>query len=102
LQRAGSETGAPSPEPFELSLVGSLQTERRHPRECFEEFQAKHGRRPQNAAVWIGPEGDFTLAELEVIQTSGAQPVSLGKLVLRVETAAVYCLSILNYELQCD
>ena len=100
LQRAGSETGAPSPEPFELSLVGSLQTERRHPRECFEEFQTRHGRRPHSAAVWIGPEGDFTPEELQAIQASGAQPVSLGKLVLRVETAAVYCLSILNYELQ--
>ncbi len=86
--------------PFELSLVGSLQTERRHPRECFEEFQSKHGRRPHSAAVWIGPEGDFTLEELKAIQDSGAQPISLGKLVLRVETAAVYCLSILNYELQ--
>jgi len=90
------------PERFDLSLVGSLQTERRHPRECFEEFQIKHGRRPQSAAVWIGPEGDFTLDELQAIQNSGAQPVSLGKLVLRVETAAVYCLSILNYELQRD
>jgi 16S rRNA (uracil1498-N3)-methyltransferase len=88
------------PERFDLSLVGSLQTERRHPRDCFEEFQTKHGRRPQNAAVWIGPEGDFTLEELKAIQDSGAQPVSLGKLVLRVETAAVYCLSILNYELR--
>ena len=88
------------PEPFELSLVGSLQTERRHPRECFEEFQTRHGRRPHSAAVWIGPEGDFTLEELKAIQDSGAQPISLGKLVLRVETAAVYCLSILNYELQ--
>ena len=90
------------PERFDFSIVGSLQTERRHPRECFEEFQAKQGRRPQNAAVWIGPEGDFTLEELQAIQNSGAQPVSLGKLVLRVETAAVYCLSILNYELQRD
>jgi 16S rRNA (uracil1498-N3)-methyltransferase len=87
------------PERFDFSLVGSLQTERRHPRECFEEFQAKHKRRPQSAAVWIGPEGDFTAEELQAIQNSGAQPVSLGKLVLRVETAAVYCLSILNYEL---
>ena len=86
-------------ERFELSLVGSLQTERRHPRECFEEFQTRHGRLPKTVGVWIGPEGDFTLDELKAIQASGAQPVSLGKLVLRVETAAIYCLSILNYEL---
>jgi 16S rRNA (uracil1498-N3)-methyltransferase len=84
---------------FDLSLAGSLQKERRHPRECFLEFQAQHKRLPQSVGVWIGPEGDFTPEELEAIQASGALPVSLGRLVLRVETAAIYCLSILNYEL---
>ncbi|MGB7747543.1 MAG: RsmE family RNA methyltransferase [Verrucomicrobiia bacterium] len=88
-----------SKENFDLSLVGSLQKERRHPRECFQEFQAKHGRLPQSVSVWIGPEGDFTLEELSAIQAAGALPISLGRLVLRVETAAIYCLSILNYEL---
>ena len=86
-------------EKFDLSLVGSLQKERRHPRECFREIQAKHGRLPQSVGVWIGPEGDFTPEELDAIQATGALPVSLGRLVLRVETAAIYCLSILNYEL---
>jgi 16S rRNA (uracil1498-N3)-methyltransferase len=101
-QRAGSETGAPSPAPalFELSLVGSLQGGRRHPRECFQEFRAEYGRLPQSVAIWIGPEGDFTSDELKVIQASGVLPISLGPLTLRVETAAIYCLSILNYELQ--
>jgi 16S rRNA (uracil1498-N3)-methyltransferase len=84
---------------FDLSLVGSLQSDRRHPRKYFQEFQTKHGRLPQSVGVWIGPEGDFTLDELKAIQTSGALPISLGRLVLRVETAAIYCLSILNYEL---
>ena len=87
-------------EKFDLSLVGSLQSDRRPPRECLGGFQAKHGRLPQSVGIWIGPEGDFTLDELKAIQTSGALPISLGRLVLRVETAAIYCLSILNYELQ--
>jgi 16S rRNA (uracil1498-N3)-methyltransferase len=86
-------------EKFDLSLIGSLQKERRHPRECLSGFQAQHKRLPQSVGVWIGPEGDFTPEELEAIQASGALPVSLGRLVLRVETAAIYCLSILNYEL---
>ena len=86
-------------EKFDLSLVGSLQKERRHPREIFGEFETKHGRLPQSVGVWIGPEGDFTLDELKTIQNSGALPISLGNLVLRVETAVIYCLSILNYEL---
>jgi 16S rRNA (uracil1498-N3)-methyltransferase len=49
--------------------------------------------------VWVGPEGDFTPAELAAILAAGAKPISLGRLVLRVETAAIYGLAILNYEL---
>lgn len=87
-------------EPFDLALVGSLQTARRHPRECLQEFQTQRARPPKTVAVWIGPEGDFTPAEMAAIQKAGAQPITLGPLVLRAETAAVYCLSFLNYELQ--
>jgi 16S rRNA (uracil1498-N3)-methyltransferase len=86
-------------EKFDLLLVGSLQTERRHPREILREFAAKHGHLPRSAAVWIGPEGDFTREELSEIEAAGALPVTLGSLTLRVETAAIYCLSFLNYEL---
>jgi hypothetical protein len=32
----------------------------------------KHKRLPQSVGVWIGPEGDFMLVELEAIQASGA------------------------------
>ena len=87
-------------EKIELALVGSLQTERRHPREWIQEFQQQHGRLPRDAGVWIGPEGDFTLAELQAIEAAGAKPITLGELTLRVETAAIYCLSFLNYELR--
>jgi 16S rRNA (uracil1498-N3)-methyltransferase len=86
-------------EKIELPLVGSLQTARQHPRKYFSEFQKQHGRLPHSTGAWIGPEGDFTLEELALIQQAGALPVTLGNLTLRVETAAVYCLSILNYEL---
>ncbi|MDR3459368.1 MAG: RsmE family RNA methyltransferase [Verrucomicrobiae bacterium] len=86
-------------EQIELALAGSLQTERRHPREWILEFQKQHGRRPRSAAIWIGPEGDFTLEEIRQIEGAGAKPVTLGALTLRVETAAIYCLSFLNYEL---
>jgi 16S rRNA (uracil1498-N3)-methyltransferase len=83
---------------FDLQLVGSLQTQRQHPREVFREFEKTNRHPPRSAAVWIGPEGDFTPDELKAIEDSGARPVSLGGLILRVETAAIYCLSILNYE----
>jgi 16S rRNA (uracil1498-N3)-methyltransferase len=86
-------------ETFDLQLVGSLQPERRHPAAVFQEFEKAVGHLPKTAAAWIGPEGDFTLAELEMIQSAGAQAITLGNLTLRVETAAIYCLSIMNHEL---
>jgi 16S rRNA (uracil1498-N3)-methyltransferase len=82
----------------DLQIVGSLQKERRHPREVFREYENKNGGPPLSAAAWIGPEGDFTPDELRAIIRGGACPISLGNLVLRVETAAIYSLSILNYE----
>jgi 16S rRNA (uracil1498-N3)-methyltransferase len=87
-------------ENFDLALVGSLQPGSKHPREYFQRFQHEQGRRPGSVAVWIGPEGDFSPAELRMIEAAGALPITLGRLVLRTETAAIYCLSILNYELQ--
>ena len=87
-------------ESFELALVGALQGEARHPQEFLREFESGQGRPARDVAVWIGPEGDFTPTELRAIQAAGAKPITLGKLVLRVETAAVYCLSVLSYELE--
>jgi 16S rRNA (uracil1498-N3)-methyltransferase len=48
----------------------------------------------------VGPEGDFTPAEISRSKTAGFEPITLGPLVLRCETAAVYALSVLSYELQ--
>jgi len=87
-------------EGFDLTLLASLQPGAMHPREVLQAYQAEHGRPPRQLAVWVGPEGDFTPAELGAIRGSGAQPVTLGPLVLRSETAAIYCLSFLSYELQ--
>jgi 16S rRNA (uracil1498-N3)-methyltransferase len=87
-------------ENFELSLVASLASGSRPAREYFRTFQAQSSRLPRSVCVWIGPEGDFTPVEITAIEANGALPLSLGPLVLRTETAAIYCLSVLNYELQ--
>ena len=84
---------------FDLALVGSLQPGSRHPRHWFQEFQQAHGKPPTTVAVWVGPEGDFTADEIATLQSAGVRPITLGRLVLRSETAATYCLSVLNYEL---
>lgn len=45
---------------------------------------------------WCGPEGDFTPAEMRSLLEAGAQPVTLGPLILRAETAAIYGLANLG------
>lgn len=85
---------------FDLAMVGALQGEARHPRDYFRAHAAITRQRAEQIAIWIGPEGDLTRAELDLILATGAKPITLGPLVLRVETAAIYCLSFLNYELR--
>lgn len=55
---------------------------------------------PRGAALMIviGPEGDLTPAEMELLTAAGGVPVSFGAAVLRVETAALYGLSLMHYE----
>jgi 16S rRNA (uracil1498-N3)-methyltransferase len=55
--------------------------------------------RPDAASLMIGPEGDFTPAELSQAYSHGFAPLSLGPIILRSETAAIYALSITGYEL---
>jgi len=57
---------------------------------------AVHAEPPQQAGWFVGPEGDFTPAELDALLAAGACPVSLGRQVLRAETACLYGLCVLN------
>lgn len=49
--------------------------------------------RLKNLLILIGPEGDFTPAEIQEAVQAGAHRISLGPTVLRVETAAVAAVS---------
>ncbi|MCR5154812.1 MAG: 16S rRNA (uracil(1498)-N(3))-methyltransferase [Lachnospiraceae bacterium] len=51
-------------------------------------------------SVFIGPEGGFDEAEIEYALERGAKTVSLGKRILRTETAGLTTLSIIMYELE--
>lgn len=84
----------------ELSLIAALHESARFSGKCFEEFQSRHGRAPRSVCVWIGPEGDFTPEEMHAVVAAGAEPIRLGPLVLRSETAAIYTLAVVNHELQ--
>ena len=52
----------------------------------------------RSAIVVIGPEGGFTQEEAQQFQANGYTPVSLGKRILRTETASVVVLGILQYQ----
>ena len=54
----------------------------------------------QSVAVFIGPEGGFEEAEVELAKEAGFQAITLGRRILRTETAGMTVLSILMYQLE--
>ena len=84
---------------YDLKLIASLQPGARSLRSVLAQFRASNNRAPLNVLWLIGPEGDFTPAEMSRSKAGGFEPITLGPLVLRCETAAVYALSVLSYEL---
>ncbi len=54
----------------------------------------------EDIAVFIGPEGGFTEEEIGKATVAGIIPITLGKRILRTETAGLTILSILMYQLE--
>ncbi len=52
------------------------------------------GEAPHKISVIVGAEGGFTEQEFKIAENAGAVPVSLGRRILRSETAAIYALSL--------
>jgi 16S rRNA (uracil1498-N3)-methyltransferase len=84
---------------YDLKLIASLQPGARSLRAVLAQYRAANGRPPKSVLWLVGPEGDFTPAEMSRSKAAGFEPITLGPLVLRCETAAVYALSVLSYEL---
>lgn len=53
----------------------------------------------RSAALLVGPEGDFSPSEYEIALARGFLPISLGSIILRVETATFLAVSALRYAL---
>ncbi len=53
----------------------------------------------ESVGIFIGPEGGFEVSEVEDAIASGAESITLGKRILRCETAAITVLSILMFHL---
>jgi 16S rRNA (uracil1498-N3)-methyltransferase len=113
---------SPGERAFDLRLIGSLQSDAQHLKNILANYANEsemnqspllgekvrvrendsdqpHRERPRSVLMMIGPEGDFTPAELALAKSHGCQPITLGPIILKVETAAIYCLSVLSYEL---
>lgn len=54
----------------------------------------------EDIAVFIGPEGGFEESEVQAAVEEGIQPVTLGKRILRTETAGLTVLSWIMYQLE--
>jgi 16S rRNA (uracil1498-N3)-methyltransferase len=110
-EEAARQSGAawlpeiPDPLPFPAALplaqetaplfVAALTPTARPLRELL--FSSHSSLTTHHSPGWfVGPEGDFTPAELDALLRAGAIPVSLGPQVLRAETACLYGLCALS------
>lgn len=86
------ETVLSSLEAYDLVLVGSLYDGAK----MLKDVKIKGQKR---VALLVGPEGDFSEEEVLAMVQAGSVPVSFGNRILRTETAAIFGLSVLAYEL---
>jgi len=84
-------------DPFRL--VAAIDPAARSLKRILADWEESHGSRPDSATVMIGPEGDFTPAEIAHARSTGFHPMTLGPIILRSETAAIYEISVVGHEL---
>jgi len=76
----------------DLEVIASLADNPRNFRETLKSHPDL-----ESITLAIGPEGDFSPEETAAALTAGFVPVTLGDLVLRVETATMFCLSAIRF-----
>lgn len=81
---------------FDLVLFPYENETGRTIKDCLRNLKEK----PQNIAVIIGPEGGFSDREADELKALGAECVSLGKTILRTETAGPAALAMIMYEME--
>ncbi len=79
--------------PADLELIASLAD---HPENFRETLQSRPDLK--SVTIAIGPEGDFSPEETATALAASFTPVTLGALVLRVETATIFCLSAIRFQ----
>ena len=76
-----------------LKIIASLAPGALPLRETLQQHQGA-----TQVTLLVGPEGDFSAEETTAALAAGYLPVSLGSIVLRVETATIFCISAIRYE----
>lgn len=84
---------------YDVTLV-AYENEKTNKLKCELEKLKKSQKKDLKIAVVIGPEGGIDLDEIEKLKTNGATIITLGKRILRTETASLNMISIINYELE--
>ncbi|MBI5574612.1 MAG: 16S rRNA (uracil(1498)-N(3))-methyltransferase [Elusimicrobia bacterium] len=90
-----------------MSLRGGAEAISLIPWECEQKTTLKHTLKSFNLSIFqsfnlfIGPEGGFSNSEIELAKKCGVIPVTLGRRVLRAETAPIVVISNILYELEC-
>ena len=57
-------------------------------------------KRGQSVGIFIGPEGGLEKEEVAIAMEAGTRPITLGKRILRTETAGLCILSVLMFQLE--
>ena len=70
-----------------------------HARSLREVMEAGRAAGSREVALLIGPEGDFSPAEYAAGAAAGYTPVSLGGIILRVESAVFFSVAAARYAL---
>jgi 16S rRNA (uracil1498-N3)-methyltransferase len=83
----------------EFKIIAAIDSRSVTLKEIMANWNSVNGSRPTSGTLLIGPEGDFTSNEVETAAKNGFQKMSLGPIILRSETAAIYAVSVLAYEL---
>ena len=75
----------------------AYEKEAHQPNNCFKGLSKN-----KSISIMIGPEGGFSETEVSMLEKLGFNRTSLGKRILRMETAAIYALSVIGYILESE
>ncbi len=85
-------------EPFDLKLIPYEKEEAVSIKAALKQGEGHREFERKSVGIMVGPEGGIDLSEVEKAQKKGFRPVTLGKRILRTETAGFVALSCVMYE----